>query len=203
ALELGVGTGRVALDLARRGRPVCGIDISPKMLAVLDQKKGGLAVETHLGDMADCAIEGPFELVYVVASTFFSLTEQSRQVDCFLNVARVLSPTGAFVVQSFVPSPAILRPGRNLILRKLTRDGVQLSAMDTDMSTQEIAYQEVSMCEGSLEFLPVAQRYCWPSELDLMARLAGMRLVERWGDFDRSAFTRQSPAHVSVYRLGE
>jgi len=199
-LELGIGTGRVALGIAQRGRPVEGIDVSEAMLAKLTAKVGKLPVVAKHGDMAEIGIDGPFDLIYCASSSFFHLTDQQRQVECFRSVSARLSSTGHFVIEAFIPSSELLTPARSITLRDLTPDTLRLSATVTDRLAQRVYFQEVVMRTTGIEFLPVEERFCWPSELDLMAQLAGMELSERYSNYTKDPLTHKSPQHVSVYR---
>lgn len=201
ALELGPGVGTVAKELAAHGIEVVGIDISPQMVARMTAHCAGLPVTAIVGDMADADIPGPFHLVYATTSTIYSLLTQARQRDCFANVAKVLARAGRFVVDAFVPlKQGAVMHRQNVALRALGEDNVDISATIHDPSTQRITFREVRMsgCEG-LSVLPVEIRYIHPSEMDLMAALAGLELLERFGDWDRGAFGPGSTRHISVY----
>jgi SAM-dependent methyltransferase len=200
ALELGVGTGRVALELARAGRPVDGIEIAPKMVAQLEHKRGDLPVRVYIGDMADVPVDGPYPLVYAAYSSLFSLTDQASQVRCFRSVARVLAPDGAFVLECSIPWPGLLSPSKGINLHDFEGDMVRISASISDLANQRISFRELVFDGRGMRVLPVEQRYCWPAELDLMAQLAGLALTERYSNFDRDPFTRATLRHVSVYR---
>jgi SAM-dependent methyltransferase len=201
-LELGAGTGRVALELARRGCSVHGVEISKKMAAKLVEKSVGLPVEVTVGDMAEIPVPGRFDAVYAVSSTIFHLIEQEQQVSCFRRTADVLKPGGAFVLECFLPSPAMLSPAKNVVLRRLDHENVSLSATTTDIATQRITFQEVTLSNGGLRLLPVEERYSWPAELDLMGQIADLCLEIRYANFTREPFNRISPGHVSIYRKG-
>jgi SAM-dependent methyltransferase len=202
-LELAVGTGRVALPLAARGLSVHGIDASPEMIAKLRQKPGGEAIMVSIGDFADVAIEGAFDLVFLVFNTLFNLTSQSEQVRCFQNVARRLTPRGVFVIEAFVPDIASFIDGQRLRTVHISIDTVVLEASMHDPVTQTVRYQYITTTRNGVRLLPLPMRYAWPNEIDLMARLAGLELRERWGGWDRSRFTASSPKHVSVYGHGD
>jgi SAM-dependent methyltransferase len=202
-LELGVGTGRLALPLAQRGLEVHGIDASPAMLERLRAKPGGERVHLSVGDMAEVAVEGSFALVFVAANTLFLLASQEEQVRCFANVAARLSADGVFVVEVFVPGPARYRNGQQLGVTRVTVDSVLLTASRHDPVRQRVDAQQIQLGPGAgLRLIPGVLRYAWPSELDLMARLAGLRLRERWGGWRREPFTAASTMHVSVYGHG-
>jgi SAM-dependent methyltransferase len=203
ALELAVGSGRIALPLAGAGVEITGIDISEEMIELLRAKDGGGAIEVVKGDFADVGVEGTFPLVYLAFNTLFALLDQERQVDCFVNVARALEPGGRFVLDTFVPDL-----GRYDHLG--TRMGVS-SISSTDAHAYElaihnpidqtvVAHHVRRLEDGSTVVLPVTVRYAWPSEMDLMGRIAGLDLEERWGWYDRRPFTERSGQYVSVYR---
>ena len=199
ALELGVGTGRVALPLAARGVEVHGIDASPAMLGRLRAKPGGERVTAHTGDFADVGVGGEFSLVYVVFNTFFALLSQDEQVRCFRNVAERLADGGAFLIEAFVPNPSSYVGGQAVRAVNITTDVVNLHAARHDLATQTVFGQQIIIDERGVRLYPIKLRYAWPSELDLMARLAGLRLRERWGGWRREPFTARSEKHVSVY----
>jgi SAM-dependent methyltransferase len=198
-LELGVGTGTVALPLAARGVEVSGIDASPGMVAALRAKPGGAALPVTMGDMAEVGVEGEFSLVYVVYNTLFALQTQEEQVRCFRNVAARLAPGGAFVVEAFVPDLSQLSAGRGVRLLHMTDERVGIRIYEHDPVGQKLRSRHVVFADGATRVFPVEVRYAWPSELDLMARLAGLRLRERWGDWRRGRFDAKSEKHVSVY----
>ncbi|MBV9928972.1 MAG: class I SAM-dependent methyltransferase [Acidobacteria bacterium] len=199
ALELGIGTGLVALPLAARGVEVHGIDASPEMVAALRAKPGGERLPVTMGDFADVNVEGEFLLVYVVYNTLFALQTQEEQVRCFRGVAARLAPGGAFVVEAFVPDLAQLSAGRGVRLLHMTDERVGIRVFEHDPVGQKLRSRHVVFKDGGTRVFPVEVRYAWPSELDLMARLAGLRLRARWGDWRRGAFGAQSEKHVSVY----
>jgi SAM-dependent methyltransferase len=198
-LELAIGTGRVAVPLAARGVAVEGIDGSAEMIERLHAKPGGTQIPASVGDMADVAVPGPFELVYLVFNTLYNLPDQSRQVDCFRSVAKLLEPGGLFVLECAIQDVTAFDRGQRVAVRALTEDSVNMEFLLHDPVRQRVTYQRVTIDAGGASLRPVRLRYVWPSELDLMAQLAGMRLRERHGDWDRSAFTRASQKHVSVY----
>ena len=199
ALELGIGTGRVALPLASRGVEVHGIDASEAMVERLRAKPGGDAITVTFGDFADVPVEGSYPLVYVVFNTFFSLLTQEDQVRCFAAVAGHLALGGAFVVTGFVPDQTLHPGGQSVRTVQLGLDQVRLDAALHDPVAQRVDFQHVVLSGGGIRLYPGAVRYAWPSELDLMARLAGLRLRERWGGWRREPFDRASGGHVSVY----
>jgi SAM-dependent methyltransferase len=200
ALELGIGTGRVAIPLAARGVAVHGIDASEAMVQRLRAKAGGAPIPVTLGDFADVAVDGgPFALVYVVFSTIFGLPSQDAQVGCFRRVAALLAPGGVFVVEAFVPDVARFDRQQRVHVHRVEAARVELAVSRHDPVAQQITSQHVTLSDGAVRLLPVEIRYAWPSELDLMARLAGLRLRERYGDWQRGRFTMTSQMHVSVY----
>ena len=199
ALELGIGTGMVALPLAARGVRVEGVDASPEMVAALRAKPGGEALPVTMGDFADVNVGGEFSLVYVVYNTLFALQTQEEQVRCFRNVAARLAPGGVFLIEAFVPDLAQLSAGRGVRLLHMTDDRVGIRAYEHDPVGQKMKSRQVVFHDAGTRVFPVEVRYAWPSELDLMARLAGLRLRARWGDWRRGAFDAKSEKHVSVY----
>lgn len=201
ALELGIGTGRVALPLAARGVKVCGVDASPAMVAKLRQKPGGAAIPVEIGNFADVRIGGRFALVYVVFNTFFALLTQDEQVRCFSRVAKRLAPGGAFVIEAFIPDLSRFDRGQRTSTLLLDDDRAIIDAATIDYANQIVRSQHMLISDDGIRRYPVVLRFAYPSELDLMARLAGMRLRERFGGWDRSPFNSSSAAHVSVYEL--
>jgi SAM-dependent methyltransferase len=199
ALELGVGTGRVALPLAARGVEVHGVDASQAMVQRLKAKPGGDAVQVTVGDFAAVPVQGSYRLVFVVFNTLFALLTQDDQARCFAQVARRLQGGGAFVVEAFVPDPARLARRQELTVDDLGLDRVVLTATHRDPLGQRIDSQHVLLQPDGVRLLPVVLRYAWPAELDLMARLAGLRLRERWAGWRRQPFGADSTGHVSVY----
>jgi hypothetical protein len=200
ALELAIGTGRIALPLAARGVHVDGIDISPAMVAKLLQKPGGEGISVTMGDFADVPVPGSYRLVYVVYNTLFNLLTQDEQVHCFESVAAHLTDDGAFVVEAFVPTfLARLRDDQYVDAEAIGVDQVWLDVGRHDPVTQRLDESHVSLTSDGVRLYPIVTRYAWPSELDLMARIAGLRLKDRWADWSREPFTSTSARHVSVY----
>ena len=199
ALELGTGTGSFALPLAERGVDVHGIEISEAMVEELRAKEGGSGVPVTIGDFADVEVEGTFSLVYVLNNTFFMLTEQEAQVRCFENVAAHLDASGVFLVDAFVPDVTRFDRGQEVRTRLPDLETVRLDVSTHDPMRQLVDFRHVLLSEAGIRVYPARLRYAWPSELDLMARLAGLRLRERWGDWRRGPFTSKSEGHVSVY----
>jgi SAM-dependent methyltransferase len=199
ALELGIGTGRVALPLSASGVEVHGLDASPAMVARLHAKAGGEHLPVTIGNFADVEVTGDFSLVYIVFNTFFSLSSQEEQVRCFRRVAAHLEPDGVFVIEAFVPDVKRYDGGQVNKAIKVTTERVELDVAQHDPARQRIIGQKVILTDGSVRLYPVQLRYAWPSELDLMAELAGLRLRHRWNSWQRDPFTSQSTGHVSVY----
>jgi SAM-dependent methyltransferase len=199
-LELGIGTGRVALPLAQRGHQVRGVDASEAMVEKLRAKTGGENIPVTIGDFAELDIEEEFSLVYVVFNTFFALLSQEEQVRCFENVARRLRDEGgAFVIEVFVPDMTRWDRNQWIEARHVGNDNVVLDAARHDPAEQRVASNHLVVSEAGVKMYPVRLRYAWPSELNLMARLAGLRLRERWGGWRREPFTASSTRHISVY----
>lgn len=201
-LELAIGTGRVGLPLASRGINVEGVEASEKMVARLRAKPGGEQIPVTIGDMADVPVKGPFRLVYLVYNTLFNLLDPDRQADCFRNVAHVLDPDGAFVVECFVPDPSKFDRDQRVEALAVTEDSATIEVYRHDAAAQRFNTQKITFNSRGIRLLPVALRYSWPSELDLMAGQAGLRLGERYADWDRRPFGSDSTSHVSVYRPG-
>src|SRR5262245_49491615 len=199
-LELGIGTGRLALPLAAKGLAVHGIDASEAMVKKLRAKHGGDRIPVAIGNFADVAIDGRFALIFVAFNTFFGLTTQEDQVRCFARVAEHLTSNGVFVLEAFVPDVTRFDRGQRVGVTHMSVDDVQIEASVHDPVMQRIRSHHILISsEGSTQLYPVHVRYAWPSELDLMARLAGLRLRARWSDWDKSDFTGTSGSHVSVY----
>lgn len=197
ALELGIGTGRIALPLSQRGVRVHGIDLSPAMAAQLRAKPGADDIGVTIGDFATTRVGGTFKLAYLVRNTIENLTTQDQQVACFGNVAAHLEPGGCFVIEVEVPALQRLPPGETV--RAFTVTPAHLGFDEYDIAEQGLVSHHYWAKDGQLEVLSVPFRYVWPSELDLMARLAGMTLRERWSDWKREPFTSDSTSHVSVW----
>jgi SAM-dependent methyltransferase len=201
-LELGVGTGRLALPLAARGLHVVGIDASVAMLDRLTAKPGADRVTTVRGDFSSFDLGRRFRLVLVAFNTLFNLPSQGAQVDCFSSAARHLEPGGAFVVEAFVPDPR--RHGDDTVRAPHVVDGTAVLVVTRhDPLTQQLLSARVLIEDGTIRMLPVKIRYAWPSELDLMAKMAGLEVSERWGAWDRRPFTAESTGHVTVYRSSQ
>jgi SAM-dependent methyltransferase len=197
ALELGIGTGRIALPLAQRGVPVHGIELSRAMVARLRAKPGGEDIGVTIGDFATTTVDGTFSVVYLVFNTIMNLTTQAAQVACFRNVAAHLEPGGCFVIEVGVPGLQRLPPGETIHAFHVseTRWGFD----EFDVATQGLTSHHFEIVDGRVERSSIPFRYAWPSELDLMAELAGMRLRDRWSGWKREPFTSDSRKHVSVW----
>jgi SAM-dependent methyltransferase len=197
ALELGIGTGRIALPLAERGVPVHGIELSKAMAARLRAKPGGEGIGVTIGDFATTTVEGTFSVAYLVFNTIMNLTTQAAQVACFRNVADHLEPAGCFVIEVGVPGLQWLPPGEraNVFHVSETRWGID----EFDVARQGLTSHHFETVDGRIEHFSAPFRYAWPSELDLMAELAGMTLRERWSGWKREPFTSDSTKHVSVW----
>jgi SAM-dependent methyltransferase len=201
ALELGVGTGRVALPLAGLGVAVHGIDASPRMLQRLRDKPGGADLPVTLGDFAEIPVPGPFDVVYVVANTLFCLPDQETQVQCVRGAASRLRPGGRFVVEAFVPDLTRFDRHQRVEARGLDLAHVRLDVARHDPVRQTVVSQQVVIGDAGVRLYPTVVRYVWPAELDLMCRLAGLRLEGRYGGWAREPFTAASQVHVSVYGM--
>ena len=200
ALELAVGTGRIALPFADRGIRVDGIDISPAMVAQLRAKPGGDQISVTIGDFAEVPVPGTYRLIYVVFNTLFNLLTQEDQVRCFENVAAHLTDDGSFVVEAYTPGFLHrLRNDQYVDAEAIEVDKVKLDVLRHDCARQIIDESHISISDRGVHLNPVVQRYAWPSELDLMARIAGLRLRERWAGWNREPFTSASSNVVSVY----
>jgi SAM-dependent methyltransferase len=198
-LELGIGTGRVALPLAQRGIKVQGVDASPAMIEKLREKPGGAEIPIDTGNFANLKIGGRFSLVYVVFNTFFALPTQDEQVRCFTRVAKRLTPDGAFVIEAFMPDLTRFDHGQRTSTTMLSDARTVIEVSQLDAAAQRVRAQHLLIDDAGVHRYPVELRFAYPAELDLMARIAGMRLRERWGGWDRRPFTSDSVNHISVY----
>ena len=196
-LELGVGTGRIALPLSARGVSVHGIDLSEAMVAKLRAKPGAERIQVTMGDFSATKLDGTFSLAYLAANTIMNLTEQDEQVACFRNVAAHLEPGGRFIIEVLVPGLQRLPPGTRF--QPFDVRAEHLGFDEIDVATQRLVSHHYWIEDGELQVIAPPFRYVWPSELDLMAQLAGMRLRERWGGWTREPFTSESTKHVSVW----
>lgn len=197
ALELGIGTGRIALPLAQRGVRVHGIDLSEAMVAQLRAKPGAGQVGVTIGDFATTTVEARFSVVYLVANTIMNLTTQDEQVACFQNAAAHLDPNGCFVIEVLVPRLQRLPLGETF--QPFAVGPTHLGFDEYDVVRQGLVSHHYWIDDGKVDVISPPFRYVWPSELDLMARLAGMTLRERWGGWNREPFTGDSDKHVSVW----
>lgn len=200
ALELGVGTGRIALPLAARGVKVYGIDLSPEMVQRLRAKPGGAEIEVTIGDFATASLGRQFTLAYLVFNTIMNLTTLDEQVACFENVAAHLVAGGRFVIEVGIPQLRRLPPGETI--RAFSVSDTHLGFDEFDVATQSLISHHYRMIDGKLEPRSIPFRYVWPAELDLMARIAGMTLIERWSSWLREPFTSDSAKHISVWEKG-
>ena len=197
ALELGIGTGRIALPLAQRGVAVHGIELSKAMVARLRAKPGGEAIGVTIGDFATTNVEGTFSLAYLVFNTIGNLTTQEAQVACFQNVATHLEPGGRFVIEVGIPELRRLPPGETM--RVFDASPTHWGIDEYDVANQGLISHHFELVDGHFELHSLPFRYTWPAELDLMAQLGGMRLRERWSGWKREPFTSESRKHVSVW----
>jgi SAM-dependent methyltransferase len=198
ALELGIGTGRIALPLARRGVPVHGIELSRAMAARLRAKPGGEEIGVTIGDFATATAGGTFSLAYLVFNTIMNLTTQAEQVACFRNVAAHLEPGGSFLVEVGVPDLQRLPPGETV--RPFHVSENRWGFDEYDVARQGLVSHHLELVDGRAERSSIPFRYVWPAELDLMAELAGMTLRDRWSGWKREPFESESRKHVSVWR---
>ncbi|MDQ7803448.1 class I SAM-dependent methyltransferase [Amycolatopsis sp. A133] len=205
-LEFAVGTGRIAAPLAGRGVPVSGIELSRAMAARLASKPGGAAVKVTIGDMTTTRLAGLFSLVYLVYNTISNVTTQDGQVDVFRNAAAHLRPGGLFLVEVGLPDLRRLPPGQDIVPFAMTpgaADGGYVGFDQYDIVTQRFTSNHVTVSpDGVGRFRRIPFRYAWPAEMDLMARIAGLKLKHRWADWDRSEFTAESTKHVSIWEAG-
>lgn len=203
ALELAIGTGRIALPLRERGIDVEGIDASEAMVEKLRAKPGGADIRVTFGDFAGVAVDAEFKLVFIVFNTFFALTTQDDQVRCFRNVAQHLSDEGVFVLEAFVPDLGRFDREQRVHAVDVQVDRVMLDVSRHDAVGQVVTSQHVVLTREETRLFPVHIRYAWPSELDLMARLAGLRLRERWSGWRAQRFDASSSSHVSIYERAQ
>jgi SAM-dependent methyltransferase len=199
ALELGIGTGRIALPLAARGVSVHGVDLSEPMLEQLRAKPGGKAISVAVGDFSTTLVDGSFSLAYLVFNTIENLVTQDTQVACFANVARHLEPGGRFVIECAIPDLRRLPHGERSVVFDLS--DAHWGIDEYDVANQGLISHHFTRVGDAVEYSAGPFRYVWPSELDLMARLAGMRLAERWSGWRREPFTSESRKHISVWEL--
>ena len=198
-LELGIGTGRVALPLASHGLTVHGIDASEAMIKRLQAKPGGASISVTIGDFANVDVPDRYSLIYVVFNTFFALTSQDEQVRCVANCASHLDAGGTLLIEAFYPDPTRYTRGQNVSAIHIDTDSVSLDVSRHDPVQQVVTGQRLHVTAGGLKIYPVQLRYAWPSELDLMARLAGLRLRSRSGGWRGEPYVAASGMHVSIY----
>jgi SAM-dependent methyltransferase len=203
ALELAIGTGRIALPLARRGVAVSGIDASEAMVARLRAKPGGERIPVTIGDFADVDVDGRFALAFIVYNTFFALLDQASQQRCFRRVTEHLAPGGRFVIEAFVPDVTRFERHQHVEVRHVGADAAMLSLSRHYPATQRVDSLLVRLARDGTWTWPVYIRYSYPSELDLMAEQAGLRLEHRWGGWEQEPYTDDSVRHVSVYSASE
>ncbi len=198
ALELAIGTGRVAVPLSQRGVPVTGIELSEPMVEQLRRKASGAEIPVTVGDMATARVQGGFSLVYLAFNTLGNLRTQDEQVECFRNAARHLVPGGHFVIELWVPGIRRFPPGQTAVPFEVTE---RHTGFDTyDMSTQQGTSHHYSRePDGTFRYTTSNFRYAWPAECDLMAQLAGLEPAGRWADWTRAPFTSESDSHISAY----
>lgn len=199
ALELAIGTGRVAVPLAERGVKIHGFDASDKMLAKLKEKPGGKGIPVSVADMADFDLGETFDFAFLIFNTIFNLTSQEAQLGCFENAARHLNPGGKFLVETLVPDLSEFKNGQRTRINKLTTESAVFELAEYDSTTQHIDHQRIHFNEEGSRLVPLPMRYVWPPEMDLMARLAGLELEQRWGGWDRCDFDAKSSMHISLY----
>src|SRR2546423_511244 len=197
ALELGIGTGRIGLPLAARGVPVSGIDASAKMVEKMREKPGGKDIPVVIGDFATASIDGVYSLAYAVFNAVWNLRTQDKQVACFENVTRHLELGGYFVIELFVPDLLNISPGHNIHPFRVDSSGMSFDVYD--VAGQRLTSHHFWIGRQGMRSFASEGRYAWPSELDLMAKLAGMRLNNRWGGWKQEPFTESSRSQVSIY----
>jgi len=200
ALELGIGTGRIALPLAAKGVEVHGIDTSPAIVAKLREKPGGDAIKVTIGNMAALPGDERYPLIFVGFNTFFLLTTQEEQVQCMRSVAAHLAPGGCFVLHAFVPDMSRVEKGSDISVREASLDVVRLDATVYDAAAQRLDSTQIRMTENGIRFVHARLRYAPPTELDLMAQLAGLTLEARYATWDKQPFNAESAFALSVYR---
>jgi len=198
-LELGIGTGRLALPLAERGVAVHGIDASPAMVAKLRAKPGGAAIPVTMGDFSSFQIDERFPLIFVAFNTIFALETQAQQVACFRSVAAHLREEGVFVVEAFVPDLSRFEHGQRLATVRIEDESEWIEVSQHDPASQRVESRLICLSGEGVQRFPIRIRYAWPAELDLMAQLAGLSLRHRWANWLRHPFSSASAFHISVY----
>lgn len=199
ALELGIGSGRIALPLLNAGITVHGLDVSESMVAKLRAKPGGERIPVTMGNFADVPVDDQYNLIYVVFNTFYSILTQDEQVRCFQNVAKHLTSDGVFVIEAFVPDLPRFTGGQSTRTTRIDENEVQIDVSQIELDKQVITSQHLVLTEQGTRLYPVILRYIWPAEMDLMARLSQLKLKERWGDWKKAMYTDESRKHISVY----
>ena len=199
-LELGIGTGRLAMPLVARGIPVDGIDGSPDMVAGLRRKPGGTDLRVEIGDFATTSMGRRYRVVLLAFNTINALPSQDAQVETFRNAADHLEPGGVFLLENWVPDPAAFTRGRAVRVHEVAGDRVVIDVALLHQAEQRMTTTKLAFTADGVRLLPANHRYVWPAELDLMARLAGLSLEDRWADWERRPFTDESPAYVVAYR---
>jgi SAM-dependent methyltransferase len=199
-LELAIGTGRIAIPLARRGIDIHGIDSSLEMIGKLREKDGGAQIPVSKGDIAAFEVDRKYSLVFLVLNTIYALQSQEEQISCFASAAAALRPGGHFVVEAFMPDPTRFRRNSWTQVHDMDLDRVLIEADKHDPSTQQILEQHIHFHQGRVDLYPAFLRYIWPSEMDLMGRLAGLTLIERFGGWNGEPFNARSGNNVSIYR---
>ncbi len=202
-LELGIGTGRLAIPLVALGVEVHGVDASAEMVEKLREKRGGESIPVVIGDFSDVNAGRDFSLVVLAVNTIFALPDQQAQVACFANAARHLVPGGRFVVEAWVPDVGAFRHNRLVRPRVMRGDRISIETAEIDPVEQMMRTTQAVFSNGSIRLYPANHRYAWPAELDLMAQMAGFHREARWANWSGAPFTGESRAHVTVYRLGE
>ena len=197
ALEFGIGTGRIALPLSQKGISVHGIDFSPNMVEQLQSKSEADSIGVTIGDFATAKVRGSFKLVFLVFNTITNLTTQDAQVECFRNAAAHLDPGGCFLIETFIPELRRLPHGETICPHQFSQSRFDFD--EYNVAIQELVSHHYRNVDGAYQGHSVPFRYVWPSELDLMAQISGMRLRERWSDWHRKPFTNESTTHVSVW----
>ncbi|MEM8634054.1 MAG: class I SAM-dependent methyltransferase [Pseudomonadota bacterium] len=197
--ELAIGTGRMAIPLAKKGHVIQGLEASSEMVAKLREKPGGDAIHVQIADMSEFETRERYDFAFLVFNTLFNLTSQSAQIGCFASVADCLNPRGYFLVETFVPDIGRFRSGEDVSVSKLDTESVWLEAVVHNGVDQTLDFQRIRYSREGVKIAPLKMRYAWPAEIDLMAQLAGLRLKHRWGGWNRESFTDKSRMHVSLY----
>jgi len=199
ALELGIGTGRVAIPLRDKGLKINGIDSSPSMVSKMHQKTKGEKIPVKIQSFAKFDTDVKYDLIFVVFNTFFGLLKQSEQISCFQSVAAALKQDGRFVIEAFVPDLGRFDRGQSTRTSDITSNSIRLESSQHDLETQTVISQIVNISSKGIELFPIKIRYAWPSEIDLMAQLSGLKLLSRWSDWKKSVFSSRSEHHISTY----